>query len=383
MDTGSRKGDRVNALRDLLSRLSSEATAKALHSQGELSSEDIDSLERLNRLINIRNATKSSKGKARPIVLALCITLIVTSTLIFGRLDETEIELDVTLSEISFQTVQQQLVSNAINLSSMGISGLARVEAPRLDPKVSGSLFGSEEPISALRLSVDSDLGEGYVTLDDIVLPVDSRVSLRGTKVRNQYRVSLTGCSKVLRANLTGPIQVNAPGRPSERFETEAPLSFHFHCEPKGTDLDLSFRGVQPDLFSPQLAIGSLNLYRVDQLINSDFTSVRRVSTVIQGDLYLEELNGMRRELRAGDGLQFEQSRGILRTIQLQDNVIRVRFHGHVIGMSTGSGETRIDLMPSYLEWLRARHGLGLLWGTTMYLFTLVVGILRWWRLTS
>jgi hypothetical protein len=35
--------------------------------------------------------------------------------------------------------------------------------------------------------------------------------------------------------------------------------------------------------------------------------------------------------------------------------------------------------MPTYLEWLRARHGLSLLWGTTLYLFGVIVGALRWW----
>jgi hypothetical protein len=37
--------------------------------------------------------------------------------------------------------------------------------------------------------------------------------------------------------------------------------------------------------------------------------------------------------------------------------------------------------MPTWLEWLRARHGLSLLWGTALYLFGLAVGVLRWWRL--
>ena len=48
--------------------------------------------------------------------------------------------------------------------------------------------------------------------------------------------------------------------------------------------------------------------------------------------------------------------------------------------MTSGSGDTRRSLMPTYLEWLQARHGLSLLWGTTLYVFGLVVAALRWWR---
>jgi hypothetical protein len=49
------------------------------------------------------------------------------------------------------------------------------------------------------------------------------------------------------------------------------------------------------------------------------------------------------------------------------------------LGMTTGSGEGRRTLMPTYLEWMRARHGVSLLWGTTLYLFGLIAGALRWW----
>ena len=37
--------------------------------------------------------------------------------------------------------------------------------------------------------------------------------------------------------------------------------------------------------------------------------------------------------------------------------------------------------MPTYLAWLKARHGLYLLWGTTLYLFGLIASLLRWWGL--
>ena len=37
-------------------------------------------------------------------------------------------------------------------------------------------------------------------------------------------------------------------------------------------------------------------------------------------------------------------------------------------------------LMPTLLDWLRARHGLSLLWATTAYLVGLFVAILGWWR---
>lgn len=96
--------------------------------------------------------------------------------------------------------------------------------------------------------------------------------------------------------------------------------------------------------------------------------------------LYFQSLNGKERSLRPGEKIRFEQVRGEIRTLRLDDNQIALKFHGHVQGMSTGSPENRSSLMPTCLEWLSARHSLSLFWGTTLYLFGLITGILRWWR---
>lgn len=48
--------------------------------------------------------------------------------------------------------------------------------------------------------------------------------------------------------------------------------------------------------------------------------------------------------------------------------------------MTSGDGAERRSLMPTWLELLRAQHGLGLLWGSTLYLAGVAMGVLRWWR---
>ena len=59
---------------------------------------------------------------------------------------------------------------------------------------------------------------------------------------------------------------------------------------------------------------------------------------------------------------------------------IAVRFHGIVSDMTIGSGESRRSLMPTVFEWLAARHGLSLLWGTTVYLVGLLLTLRAWWK---
>ena len=62
------------------------------------------------------------------------------------------------------------------------------------------------------------------------------------------------------------------------------------------------------------------------------------------------------------------------------DDGVRLRFHGRVRGLSSGSSEIKRSLMPTVLDWLRAQHGLSLLWGTTAYVVGLFITVLGWWR---
>jgi hypothetical protein len=57
-----------------------------------------------------------------------------------------------------------------------------------------------------------------------------------------------------------------------------------------------------------------------------------------------------------------------------------VNFRGTTRGIRSGWSDRPANLMPTYLDWLQAHHGLSLLWGTTLYLFGVAATILRWWR---
>src|SRR6185437_15195225 len=97
--------------------------------------------------------------------------------------------------------------------------------------------------------------------------------------------------------------------------------------------------------------------FHVDEFQNSDQTLVRQLSTVLAGTIYFSALNDQQRQLRPGETIGFEKSAGEFRTIRMQDDHIDVKFHGRVRGLTIGTGENRRSLMPTWLDWLRARHG--------------------------
>jgi hypothetical protein len=146
-----------------------------------------------------------------------------------------------------------------------------------------------------------------------------------------------------------------------------------------GVDLDIELPDGTAGGFAPSISIQDLELFRIDEYTTSDQTLVRRLSTVESGTLYFESLNGRERRLRPGELLHFEDVRRDIRTLRSHGGHFRLQFHGYVRGMRFGSSESRRSLMPTYLEWLKARHGLSLFWGTKLYIFGMIVGVLRWW----
>jgi hypothetical protein len=123
-----------------------------------------------------------------------------------------------------------------------------------------------------------------------------------------------------------------------------------------------------------------LAFFRVAEHSEHDVSIVRKLSTITSGTLYFEALNGATRTLRAGEALRFGEARGEIRTLRLGKDQLTLNFQGRVRDMRTGSDDNPRTLMPTWLDWLRAQHGLSLLWGTTFYLFGMALAVLRWFK---
>jgi len=368
---------KLDQLRDLLRQQAETACDEAAHPDGKVSPERVDELKRLANLIEIYDATHSQSSRKRwPIIVALGITLLIVSVLIFARVAETEIELDLSLSEVGFDLPRRQVLADTMGLSALGASGLRDVQLPE------DSAIGEQSPRSSdrVRLSVASaGKRQGSINLATLMLPSETRVWLRHTGLPNQYRLSLKGANLELRADVNGPLEVGLPDRGAERFDFVTPQPVRLLPDMDEVDLDLTLLDPGKSALSTQVSATNLSLFQIDTYHNNEFTVVRRVSSILSGALIFESLNQRELKLRPGEMIHFEQVQGEIRTLRLQDNNIDLKFHGRVRGLSSGSEENRRSLMPTWLEWLRARHSLSLFWGAAIYLFGLIVGVLRWW----
>jgi hypothetical protein len=372
--------DPVDGLRALLHDRAKAAANLARSDGGRVSAAELEELERLSRLVKLGEAAGSTSRKRWPVATALGATLLIVSLLLFTRVPTTEVELDLAASEAAFVVPSQQVLTERLNLSAVGIAGAVSIELPRPLGAPATTPADGDLAIRIAATSVGNRVGR--VNLSALTVLPGTRVGIQRLEGSPRYRLSLRGADLVVRVGVLGPTEIGLAGMAVERVDFRTPRSIVLKSGAHELTIDLSPSTDVPTLNSP-LPVTRLALFRVDEYPEGDHTVVRRVSTIESGSVFLESLNGQERKLRAGQRLDFDEIQGEMRTLRLGADHVALKLGGRVRGMTTGSGSTERSLMPTVLDWMYARHGVSLLWGTTLYVFGLGVGITRWWKGSS
>ena len=371
----------IDKLRQMLIEKAKAAVDKYISEDGKVAANEIDSLEQLSRLVKLVDSTQAKRRPNLWLLPTLFLTtLIILSILLFGHVSETEIELDVTVSDVSFAVPDQQVLTTLMQLTRLGIDGLNEIRIPRSQEEDSHTINSADNKRKNLHVLITPEKKEtGSVSLSSVIVPVGTRVRIYPTEIASQYGLALTGSSVDLRAEIFGRIQMSLSDRTSMTYNFASPKAIVMTSDSQ--EVRLVFSVANDSIgsgFSSQLTADELRLFQIDEFVDQKNTIVRKVSTIHSGTLFLEELKGKEIQLRPREQISFKHSVGEIRTIRLNDNRVELKYYGRVRGMDSGFGDNKRNLMPTYLEWLSARHGLSLLWGTTLYIFGIVVGVLRW-----
>jgi hypothetical protein len=368
----------AEALQALLSKRADDVTAEVLAAGGEVSAERLDALRRLSRLVEMR-AAAAAPSRNRWLIPAVALgTLAVVSVLLFARRSTTEVEMELNVSEFSFVSPAPQAITDQMHISKLDVSGLRAIHLPVGSPGAEAARRASAIYLTAKQTGSDT----GSVSIDPITVAIGARVFLQEAKGHRQYRLIVRGGTSGVGISVRGPVQFSVPPAPS--LVTDFSFPRRLTLEPDTNQLSLVFTGAQTTtawhaLRSP-LSAESLRFSRIDRIQAAEQTLVTEVPTIRSGTVYFESTDGHARRLRAGEGLQLEWSRGEIRQFRFGDDGIELTFHGEVRGMTTGSGDVKRSLMPTLLEFLRAQHGLSLLWVTTASVVGLFITVLNWWR---
>jgi hypothetical protein len=362
-------------LRRLVAAKSAAATEAALGSGGSVSPEQIEELDRLTRLLELQPRSESAQTRRWPLVVLLLTTLLGVSLLLFARVRETAIELEIDATQATFQLATRQILLEHVSLERLGAAGLSRIELPDLPAQVAGHNEDNSNGQALGIRAVTDGARRGSVDITHVVPAAGTQVTLGRSDIANEYRLSLIDPHFDINVGVHGPVMISAAG--GEPIDFENPRGIKLEATSGVVDLDLTFRDISRSGVIPQIPIQKLTFARVADH-TSDVSITRRLSTIESGTLYFESLNGEQRTLRAGEALRFREARGEIRALRLGKDHLTLNFQGRVRGMVTGSSDNPQDLMPTWLEWLKAQHGLSLLWGSTFYLFGLALTVSRW-----
>ncbi len=374
-----------NQLRDLLLAQAKALHDEAIRSGGSVPPEQLEALRRLSSLAEIYDASQpASPRKHWPLIAAFAFTLTIASVLLFVRRESTEIELELRVDQLGFVLPDRQILSEQLGLSALGVVGLREIQLPRGRGSEAMTLAYGREFESGVELAATTENQiRGEVSMPELILPAQTRVLLTKADSPGQYRWSLEGKDLDLSADVNGPVKIELSGGGDRQLSFLSPKAVVFKPQGQQLNLDLTFLSL-PQRISPMpRGIQDLSLLRIEDRRGPEGLPVLHVSTILSGSIYFEELNGQELKLRPGEAIRFEDSKGEIESLELKDDCIVFQFRGRVRGMRTGSSESGRSLMPTWLEWLKARRGLYLLWGTAIYLFGLVAGVLRWLKVSQ
>jgi hypothetical protein len=387
VDEGSRRSKPETGTRERLRRLfvqrAEAIRAAALAADGQVDEREVASLERLHRLLQMEAAAPRTR---RPMLVLVSAVLVVVSVLLFSRVSATDIELRAATSELRFTTTSAQPLTPMLRLQSVAVAGASRVEGL---PRPSGPGGASPGVADAFRIGLrnaEASSAVGSLNLEPISVPAGARLEFEPIEAGTALRMSVTSKGLVLRISASGQLGLERGGRSAEEWSPSAPQAIDVHCGAGRVDLVLRLQGgaaaaAESLGFEAPLPAAAGSFLVVDRRSLGEVTLLRQVSTLQRGTLRFESLQGRALDLHEGQHLEWRAAQGVLERLQWKDQAVEFRYTARVEALASGEAPNRRDLMPTWLEWLQARHGLWLLWGSAVSGFGVLLAVLRWWGL--
>jgi hypothetical protein len=264
-------------------------------------------------------------------------------------------------------------------LKSIGVSGSEEVSLPAIGDRPQETARNA----APFRVMAAADeKSPGSVSIAPIHVGKSTVVTLTPVS-KDSCRLHLKaepGSPIRLEIFLHGTVLIEGLDRPRATAALRVPRSIAVKSGSAPLDIDVEFlaeRDQAPALV-PMLPIDRLGLWRVEEFSDGAETRTRVVSSLMSGTLFFQALDGHQRQLRENESLRPSGLKGVLRSTRLKGEAVALRYDGEVRGLLSGPEQHASNLMPSWLEFLRAQRPVALLWGAAMYCFGIVMAGLKW-----
>lgn len=365
-------GGEQEKLRSLLRERTARAASAALANGGSVSQEEIDNLRKLADLCSALDSTASKPKASRwfPAVMFVA-ALVCASFLLFRRVAVTQVEIDVSAASAEFRLAQTRSLTDTAVVTSLRLTGVRKLSANLCD-----SISGESTPRDfTLRGAIGTNTGT--ITLQPIEAKKGVSVSISAEDSPSRWVIGFSGAPQTVKATFEGSLRVD--GEPC-RIEAKFPRTLEAALDEKSSRVVLDFARTPHAFFPPLLPVDRLAFVRTDVLELGGTIERMQSSTLGGGSIFFEELEGKENKLRDGEWLDIGVRQGWLRTPRAAGPSLAWRYRGSVDTLRSGPPNARRDLKPSWLEYARAQHGIGLLWGTALSLFGLGGTLIRWFK---
>jgi hypothetical protein len=351
----------------------------------------IEEVGRIDRMLRAyERAQPAPPSHRRFLIGGFALTVVLIAALLFMRVGSTEISLDLRVERLSFDSARKQILTGTTGAERVALGGVARVVLP---PGVSSDRLADQpQPGEILSVALTAPEG-GVLSVDPIEIPRGARVAIGradpdGTTSIAVYQATAqTGKTTPMEVQVTAPSGVTLDVANSfagpETFDLTRPRPYVFvSALDTDTFIDVTPNEGKPLVFGDEIEVDRLSFARVMEV---EGEVARRLSTVLGGTVFLESLGGKAYPLRRGEHLDLALESAAISSLSVTPEAIVLRATGRARALSVGSPGNAPDsggnrnLMPRWLEWLTARHEIGLFWGATLYVFGLLLGILRFW----
>lgn len=317
--------------------------------------------------------------KVWPFLLFIGLPIIIGILLWFIPLNRLEVQLQANVSEFSFISTTQQELSDPLGIKSFKAAGLSQIQIPGTSETPDESLTINENMLGTIIVTPGSNgEDEGDMTLDTLTLPQGSSMRVVKTASPFQYNMTFDHLNQPLKVNVKGSVDIMVPGIGVKHRVFRFPKPLLLQPGPSGIDMEITVVDLADNLLPSPLSVTNLGFVRIDERRGDDRTTVRKVSTILAGDF---SLNGESQQLASEEYLQFDHSEGSLRAIRLNQDNLKVEFHGQIQGMKSCQEKNQCtSLMPTYGEWLLINYSAVVVIGGIVYYILILLGRLQGWK---
>jgi hypothetical protein len=359
-------------------RNETEALAQAAGEPIETIDALVGRVQSLSAAIDSIETAKGNSRSRRFAIAAVTGAVLLTGTLLLFHRPLAKVLLDTRASEVSFiVTTPFSPLSGVAGVITVDLAGLKKI---RLEGAPE-SIAGSDED---LRLRVQTVIGTknpGSLGFDSLLIPAGTLVEFteataeKSIQLRFRYPPEK---APTLDLDVTGDvvIHVNGQGQRNANFPSPSRIT----AVPAGdAQLVVQFDS-KAETFPTPIPVESVLWSRAARTRASHPEGEREESSILSGNLSLQEFRKSLVNLRSGESVQLGGSSGHIRQLRMDGQGIYCEFEGVVSKLSIGEGSQRQNMMPTWLEWMRQRDALVQFWALVVYLAGLGLTLGRWWR---